>query len=416
MLKVVETHQEEYLEFLKQMVSYPSYPCQEGGVAKFLLAELQKLPIDEAFIDECGNVTGVLRGEGDGPSVVLNGHMDVVPEGELEKWAPYDPFKAEIIDGQFYGRGIVDMKGGLGAMFYAFKAFAEEVQRTGKKLSGDLIYSAVVQEEPAEMFGMEHFVDVTMPAHDLKADVVYISEPTLGTVIFGQRGKIELVVRTYGKCSHSSVPDQGINALEHMREVLNAIFDKDGITLLSDPAGVTPITVTNISVKPGGNLSIVPDYCEIAIDRRFTPEQKEEDLLAEFEAIFEKIKVKYPDFNGVVEPRYFEETSWTGFTKKVKKWHPSWAVPRDNEHVQKTFAALESLGLPTQEYYFQGGTDGSYSCALRGIPTICYCDVNGFTAHKEPEVTSVEGLLNTYAGYVAILAKEYDVDLAEFNK
>lgn len=417
MLKIVENHTEEYLDFLKDLISFKSYPGQEKEIAEYLLAALEKLPIDEAFIDECGNVTGILRGDGTGPNIMLNGHMDVVPEGNVEKWAPFDPFKGEIVDGKLYGRGIVDMKGGLGAMFYAFKAFAEYVQQTGKKLSGDIIFSGVVQEEPATMFGMEYFMQETAPKHAINPALVYISEPTLGTVIPGQRGKIELVIKTYGKCAHSSAPEEGINALEHMTAILDAIFKKDGIFLDTDKAGQTCITVTNIIVKPGGTLSCIPDECEIAVDRRYTPKQNEEELLAEFEEIFARLKAeKYPDLNATVEPRYFDDTSWTGLKKKVKKWHPSWEVEDGHPYIKATFSALEKAGLPTMQYYFAGGTDGSMTCGVYGIPTICYSDVYAYSAHKEPEMTPVEGLLKTYMGYVAILAEHYGVDLAEFDK
>jgi len=416
MLKIIEKHQEEYFGFLGKLIEFPSYPCKEGDIAKFILSELQKLPIDEAFIDECGNVVGIIRGTGEGPNILLNGHMDIVPEGNVEKWAPFNPFKLEIKDGFAYGRGVCDMKGGLAAMFYAFKAVAEYLQETGGKLSGDLVYSGVVQEEPAEMFGMEYFMEETMPKHDIKADVVYISEPSMGKFGIAQRGKIELVVKTYGKCAHSSAPEEGINALEHMTEVLDLIFKKEGFKMLVDAKGPAGLTVTNIIVKPGGTLSCIPDECEIAVDRRYTPAQSEEELLAEFYAIFDKMKEKYPDFQATVEPRYFDETSWTGVNKKIKKWHPSWAIDENNPFVQKTFEAMSEVGLPAEAWYFPGGTDASMSCGIKGVPSIIYCDVEIAPCHKEPEYTPVQGLLNTYEGYVAILAKNYGIDVKEFDK
>lgn len=417
MLKIVQNHQEEYIHFNKKLVSIQSYPCQEKEVAQYILEELQKLPIDEAFIDGCGNVIGILRGEGDGPNIVLNGHMDAVPEGNLEKWAPFKPYEPEIVDGKFYGRGIADMKAGLAATFYGFKAMAEYVQESGKKLSGDLVYTAVVQEEPAEMFGMEYFMDYTMPEHNIKCDLVYVAEPSGGCVVTGQRGKMELVIKTYGKCAHSSAPEEGVNALEHMVPILNNIFKHKGIDLRKDAYGVTPITVTNIIVKPGGTLSCIPDECEIAVDRRYVPGQTDEMILGEFEAMFEELKKEYPDFSATVEPRYFDETSWTGYTHKVRKWHPSWQTPKDSEFIAKTHEALNEMGLPIPPIdYANGGTDGSMTCAIRGIPTIIYCGVEPFTCHQEKEHVSMAGLMASYIGYVSILAKQYGIDVKEFDK
>ena len=417
MLKVVEKHYDEYVEFTKKLVSLKSLPCDEKDCAEYILSELQKLPIDEAFIDGCGNVVGVIRGTGEGPNILLNGHIDVVPEGTTEKWLPFKPYEPEIVDGYFYGRGIADMKAGVAATFWGFKAVADYLAETGKKLSGDLIYSGVVQEEPAEMFGMKYFMEKTMPEHNLSVDFVYVAEPTNGDIKIGQRGKIELVCKTYGKSVHSSAPHFGVNALQHMNPVIQAIFDGDGINLDPDPyLGNTCITITNIGVKPGGNLSTVPDYCEIAIDRRYSTAMSEEDLLGEFHAIFDKVKEKYPDFEGTIEPRYFEETSWTGYTEKVKKWHPAWRIERDNEFVVKTFEALEGIGQSPKEAYAVGGTDCSMSCAIHGIPSVLYCNAAEQTCHREQECIKLSELIDAYEGYVAILAKVYDIDLAEFDK
>ena len=416
MLNYVQEKKEEYLDFLKKVLSFRSVPCEEKEVADAFLEELKKIDgVDEAFIDAAGNVVGVIRGEGTGPNVLLNGHMDVVPEGTLELWEPYDPFKPEIVDGKLIARGVADMKSGLVAQLYAFKAVAEYLKKTEKKLSGDLIFSGVVQEEPAEMFGMEELIEHTFPEKGLKCDIVYISEPAGDTVTIGQRGKIELVVKTFGKAVHSAAPQYGINALELMDPVLHAIFTHDGINLDPDPyLGATSITVTNCIVKPGGNLSTVPDECEIAVDRRFSTTLTEEDLLKEFEDIFEKVKKEYPEFKGSVEPRYFEETSYTGLTKKVKKWHPAWRVDRENEFVKKTFEALARVDQHPKEAYSQAGTDGSMSCAIHKIPTIIYSGIDGSMAHQPKEAVKVDELIGAFEGYIAILTELYDMDLSAF--
>ena len=417
MLNCVEEKKEEYLDFLKKILSFRSLPCEEKEVAEAFLEAMKKIDnLDEAFIDEAGNVVGVIRGTGEGPNVLLNGHMDVVPEGNLELWEPCKPYEPTIEDGKLIARGVADMKGGLVAQFYAFKEIAAYLKKSGKKLSGDLIFTGVVQEEPAEMFGMEHLFEHTMPEKNLKCDIVYISEPAGDTVTIGQRGKIELVVKTFGKAVHSSVPKCGINALELMNPVLHAIFKGDGINLDPDPClGEVSITVTNCTVKPGGNLSTVPDECEIAVDRRFSTSLSEADLLKEFEDIFAKVKKEYPEFRGSVEPRYFEECSYTGLKKRVKKWHPAWKVERDNPFVQLTFQALERVGQHPKEGYSQAGTDGSMSCAIHSVPTIIYSGIDGSMAHQEKEAVPIEQLYGAYEGYMAILTELYGIELGEFN-
>lgn len=418
MLKYTQDNREDYLGFLKKLVSIKSLPCEEKEVAEFILGELKKIEnISDAFIDGAGNVIGVIKGKGEGPSILFDGHMDVVPEGNLEYWKPFEPYNPVIHEGRMYGRGVADMKTGLAAQFYAFKAIAQYLQKTGEKLSGDLIYTGVVQEEPAEMFGMGYLIEHTLPEHDLKCDAVFLSEPTYGRIMLGSRGKIELSVKTYGKAAHSSTPDAGINALLMMAPVLQAIADGEGINLDPDPyLGETCITVTNCTVKPGGNLSTVPDECEIAIDRRFSTAMSEEDLLGEFEAIFAKAKEKNPDFQATVEPRYFEETSWTGMTKKVKKWHPAWRIGSENVYAQKTFKALEKIGLKVEVDYSKPGNDGSMTCGLHGIPTIMYCPADGDFCHQEKESVSVKEIEDALDAYISILTEIYGIDLKEFDE
>lgn len=416
MFKVVEENRNDYVEFMKKLISIKSLTCNEEALAKFLVEEFQKMGVDEAFIDGAGNVVAILRGEGKGPNILLNGHMDAVPEGNLENWAPYDPYKPEIVDGKLIGRGISDLKAGMAAHVFAFRAIVDRVVKRGKKLPGDLVFTGVVQEEPAEMFGTEYFFDHTMKERDIKCDLVYLAEPSSNNLVIGQRGKIELVVRTYGRCAHSSSPQEGINALEHMTPILQDIFSHTGIDLKTDPVlGETCITVTNCIVKPGGTLSVIPDECEISIDRRYSTEQTLDDLLQEFEAIFKRLKTVYPEFNATVEPRVYEETSYTGYTKKVRKYHPAWRTDRDNEYVVKSFKALRSIGQDPKEAYWKFGTDGGITAALHNIPTIGYSGAEEPWAHQPKEQVTIEEMVKTYEGYLAIFAELYGLDPEIFN-
>ena len=416
MLKIVQNNREEYIEFLKNMVAIESLPGEEKAVADFILAEFKKSGVDEAFVDGAGNVVAILRGEGTGPNILLNGHMDVVPPGSLDNWGEYDPYTPVIENGRLIGRGICDMKGGLAAQIYAFKAIVERVIQKGKKLPGDLVLTAVVMEEPAEMFGTEYFFDYTMKEHNIKCDLAFIAEPTGNDVVVGQRGKVELVVKTYGRCAHSSAPQEGVNALEMMVPILEDIFSHTGIDLKTDYDGShTPITVTNCIVKPGGTLSVIPDECEIAIDRRYAPEQTLDDLLGEFNAIFKRLSTRFPEFKATVEPRYYDVTAYTGYKKRVKKFHPPWAMDRECDVMKRTFKALRGVGQDPKERFFIGGTDGSMTCAIHGIPTVIYAGPAPVCAHQPKEWADIEEMVKNYEGYIALLAEFYGLDLEIFN-
>ena len=140
--------EDSWVEFVSKNIRAQAYSGEEKATSEVFMQAMDELGI-EHFRDECGNVVGVIRGEGDGPNVLLTGHMDVVPEGSIDAWSPYLPFEPKVEDGKLYGRGISDMLAGLTSEFFAFMEIKKLVD-AGAKISGNLIFAAVVYEEPAE--------------------------------------------------------------------------------------------------------------------------------------------------------------------------------------------------------------------------------------------------------------------------
>ncbi len=414
LLYCVRKNEKDWIRFTQEIVRFPSFTGEEKAFADYLLDKLKTLGIDETFVDGAGNVVAVIRGTGKGPNIMLNGHLDVVPEGDESNWN-YKPFAAEIDDDRnIIGRGVCDLKAGLAAQFFALKVFKEAVDE-GLELPGDLVFTAVVHEEAAEMLGMEYLFEKTMDAHDLNCDLVFLCEPSTNDLAIGHRGKVEIVVKTKGQTAHSSQPELGINALEKMIPILESVFAKKGINLKSDPVlGDSSVTVTNCKVSPGA-LSIVPDGCEISIDRRYMPGEKLEDIVTEFEVIFKEIEKTDSDFKAEVTPRIFNETTYTGYSKDIKKYHPPWVTPRNHEFVVKSFKALRSLGQDPAEKYWKFGTDGSMCAGIYGIPTIGYSGAEEKWAHQPNEKVNIDEMLKTFEGYVAMLCELYDIDISVFE-
>ena len=153
------TIRKDYVEFLKALIEIPSLSGEEGKAAKFMQNALDQIGVTPQ-VDEAGNVYGEIAC-GDGPTVLLNGHLDVVPEGNLEAWKPYSPFKAAVEEDVLIGRGASDLKAGLAAQFFAFKQIKQALD-AGASLKGKIIFSAVVHEEAAEMLGMQYLIDHTL--------------------------------------------------------------------------------------------------------------------------------------------------------------------------------------------------------------------------------------------------------------
>jgi putative selenium metabolism hydrolase len=404
MLKMVAEIKDEVVKFTQDIIKVQSYTGEEGELADFVLRKLQEFEVDEAFIDGIGNVVGIIRGDVKGTNVMLNGHLDIVPAGNIEDWGGIDPFGGQIDEnGNIRGRGAADLKGGLSVQLYTMKLL-KKLKDQGLSLRGNLIFSAVVHEEAAEMFGMEYLFKKTLPEKNLNVDIVFLCEPTGLDIVLGQRGKVELVVKTRGRAAHSSIPEAGINALEKMVPVLDHIFKKMSKKKSSHKLlGDSSISVTNLICRPGA-LSIIPDECEISIDRRYMPDQSIDDLLKEFESLFAELKLKDEDFMASVCARKLIERSYTGYEKEVKKYHPPWITDEDNALVLKTIQALKQVGQSPQIRYWKFGTDGSLTAGLMDIPTIGYAGTEECYAHTPEERVNIDMMIQSLEGYYAIAA------------
>lgn len=401
----------EWLDFTSRVVGFRSLPGEEGPIADFFLAAFAAMGV-EAFSDEAGNVIAILRGEGRGPNIMLNGHLDVVTEGSLENWLPYQPFEATLAGRNLVGRGLADLKAGLTAQFFAFRMVKQAVDR-GMKLPGDLLFTLVVQEEPAESMGMLVLMDETLPSRGLTADLVYLCEPSSGDLALGHRGKVELVVTVRGRTAHSSQPKQGVNALEKALPILQAVFSAFGEPAIVHPIlGESSMTVVGCRVEPSG-LSIVPDFCEIAIDRRYVPPETTADTIAQVQHLLDDLAAHDPDFAATVAPRTTFRRCYTGYEAVMAKEHPGWHTDPSHPFVRASFEALRAIGQAPAEKIWKFGTDGSVTAGKHGIPTIGYSFAEEKWAHQPKEQVSIDAMLATIEGYAAMLARLYGLALED---
>lgn len=189
---------------------------------KFTYEQLMASPFDrlKSYKDR-PNLIGKLKGKGGGKSLILNGHIDTVPVGDRSKWS-VDPFGAEIKDGKLYGRGSVDMKGGVAAMVSA----VEVLNALKVTLSGDLMLQTVVNEEHAGGGALGIIAD------GYTADAAIVTEPAGpgGNVILdGNGGGVYWEVRVKGHETHAGSRWQnnkpfGISAIEKAALVVDSLI------------------------------------------------------------------------------------------------------------------------------------------------------------------------------------------------
>jgi len=184
-------------------------------------AALQAHPAYTAEVERAAGL-GVLGSYGNdaGPSLILNGHTDVVPSGELDRWH-YPPWRATLnkADGNVYGRGALDMKGGLCCALFAVKAIID----AGVQLKGRVLVQAVIGEEDG---GAGTLAAVL---HGPRADAAIIMEPTELMIAPAQAGAYNFRVAIPGKAAHGAMRFEGVDPLEKFLLVYQAILDLEKI-------------------------------------------------------------------------------------------------------------------------------------------------------------------------------------------
>ena len=404
---------DDWVSMMQACIATKPLSGQEKGVADILIKALEDAGI-ECCRDEAGNVVGILKGEGDGPVIMTNGHMDVVPEGNIDAWQGHDPFNAVVEDGKLIGRGTSDMLNGTISELFIIREFKKLMDK-GLKLNGTIVFTAVVNEEPAESMGTLYLCENTLPKLGIKPDLVILGEPCEGNIYVGQRGKVELVVDVYGKVAHSSAPWQGISAVEKAMPVMEAIINnmyKKSMT--HEKLGFSGMCITDVEVTPGRMYSCVPDHCSITIDRRYVPPFTVDDCIAEIQEYLDYLASKDPDFKAEVHQRINTRASYTGFSMDVPKQHPVWVTGEENDMVNACRDALRELGYDPEYKYKVGGNDGSVTMGVYNIPTLVYSYGIVPIIHKPCEYCVIDDEMKEMEGLAAMMCRMFGLNFHEY--
>ncbi|MFC4119218.1 ArgE/DapE family deacylase [Nonomuraea zeae] len=208
-------------------------------------------PGTEAPRTEGYGVVAVTQGEGP-PALALQGHVDVVPTGDLAKWAGSDPFAARITGDVLHGRGACDMKAGLVANL----AVARALRVSGVRLARPLAVHCVISEEDG---GLGAFATL---ARGHTAEAAVITEPTSGTVITANAGALTFRLEIAGRAAHGATRHEGVNAVEVFWPVFEAIRRLEAVRNQDAPGlfgRETPYPIEVGTVRAGDWASTVPD-------------------------------------------------------------------------------------------------------------------------------------------------------------
>ncbi|HDD56790.1 MAG TPA: M20 family peptidase, partial [Nitrososphaeria archaeon] len=237
-------------------------PGREDEIASYVAERLAELGL-KAWIDRFqgrANALGSIK-VGEGKKIMLISHLDTVPAGEKELWS-IPPFSGTVKDGRVYGRGAADAKGCIASMLGCLKSLADE----GWPINGEIIFAAVADEE-SENRGVRRLI-----SQGIKANCAVVGEPTNLNVCIAHKGSIFLRASFIGKAAHSCQPERGVNAVYAASEYalrIEKLSKRFRIEhkLLGKPS--LAVTILRGGVKD----NVIPDYCELIINRRTLPNE-----------------------------------------------------------------------------------------------------------------------------------------------
>ncbi|MDT2726565.1 ArgE/DapE family deacylase [Lactococcus formosensis] len=238
---------EEKVKILQDLIKIKSINGNEEEVATYLQNLLKNHGIDSKLIKYAEGRSSLVVEIKKGSShrvLGLTGHMDVVDIGNEELWT-YPPFSATIDGDKLYGRGSTDMKSGLAAITIAMI----ELKEADVNFDGTVRLLATVGEEVGELGGRQ--LTELGYADDLSG--LIIAEPTNYNLVYTHMGSINYSVVSEGKAAHSSQPQEGFNAINHLNEFITAINAEMAQIAEEYPDSELGTTIHNITVIRGGD-------------------------------------------------------------------------------------------------------------------------------------------------------------------
>ncbi|MBL8675225.1 MAG: ArgE/DapE family deacylase [Rhodospirillales bacterium] len=339
--------------------------------------------------DDAWNVVGAWRPNNPkGRSLILNGHIDVVPEGPHEMWtAP--PFEPRIKDGWLYGRGSGDMKAGLVLNHFALIA----LRRLGWRPAGDVYMQSVVEEECTGNGALACL------QRGYRADAALIPEPSGGVVTSAQVGVMWFTVRVTGHPVHVYKADAGSNAIEAAFGLIKSLRGLEAAwnARKTDDAHFHdhhhPVNFNVGKIAGGDWASSVPAWCEFDMRAGVLPSMTLERARSEIEACVREAARADP-FLANAPPT----VTWEGFQAEP-------FVLKNHEHVMSVLdgAHRAVFGTKLEDRTSTGTADNRFFGLYAGMPALVYGpdsdDIHGFDERVNLE--SVRKICQATALFIA---------------
>ncbi|MFF2450457.1 peptidase [Neobacillus sp. NPDC058068] len=331
---------------------------------------------DRQSFDGNPNLVAVLKGTGGGKSIILNGHIDVVPVGDESSWR-HDPFSGTIECGKLYGRGATDMKGGNVSLLMALEALIAN----GIRLKGDVIFQSVIEEESG---GAGTLAAVLRGYH---ADGAIIPEPTNMKIFPKQQGSMWFRITVRGRAAHGGTRYEGVSAIEKSVGVIQGLqqLEKTRNAKITDPLFnkiPIPIPINIGKITSGEWPSSVPDTAIIEGRMGVSPEET-------IEAAQQEMETALQEWN--------QQDEWFRENPLQIEWFGGRWLPGNLESDHPLMNALtgsfsEVLGFSPVIEASPWGTDGGILSTVGNTPVVVFGPGITETAHDANEHIDLEDM------------------------
>ncbi len=363
---------------LERLVGFDTQnpPGQEHAAAAMLAEELHGYgmeatarPVAHDGFPPRANAVGILR-NGPGPVICFNSHIDTVPVGV--GWSS-DPLRLVERGGKLYGRGACDAKGPIVAMAEACRLLAAD-----RSAWRGTVVAAFVADEELTSRGSK-----AVAAEFPPFDGVIVGEPTDNAVLSAHRGAVRPLIRVHGVTAHSSRPHLGVNAIDGAAHLLRAIRAYDHrINQRRHPlVGCACVSATQI--QGGFADNIIPDRCDIVLDRRMVPAETTDDVLAELQTLLDEARAS----DNVIAELF-----------QIRGMAAGCETPESDPVVQAALAAAQRNGASGELGGLTGGCDLVHFRS-KGSPGVVLGPGSLDLAHKPDEYVPRAALAQAAAIY-----------------
>jgi len=375
----------ELIDLTTQLIRIPTEnpPGNEKKAFLFLKPILSKMGFNvKILLSSKGrwNIVAEKRWARGGRTLIFNGHLDVVPAGNPAQWR-YPPFQGKLVQGRIYGRGASDMKSGVASFLHAISMINRSNIHPDQ---GAVILHLVSDEESHGHQGMGFLAK----KRAVRGDAAIVGEPTNLTPVIAQKGALWLRIVTKGKSAHGSRPHVGLNAIEKMMMAIDQIHS---IPLEKEHPLVGKPTFNIGTIRGGTKVNMVPDRCEIEVDRRILPIETKEEVLREMKEALDSLQLKDPSFEYQIEEIDFAEPC---------------EIRSEEEIVKVTVDTIREVrGEQPKVKGFSGFTDSRFYISQFHLPTLILGPGETDQSHTTNESVEVDALVQGAQIYGLIILK-----------